>query len=749
MIWTNREYRGHRISGCGLQILLHAGIVTLIFFCMARHGNGQGLSGFDSGTDLVFHIVDHGIRQHHEDAMLPGQEYSDQHTRLYDRAGVADVLLPMPSDEAMRKMSDSQLQTYLKRGLNQGLLRGRKGGADVFEIQLVQNINALGYFDSDRQALVERFSRAAYGALGDVINEQATQVRSLNIDITAGSNGTVGLVKSADVIKPYAEHIRAVDLIDGRADYTRTLDLIDVVGAEKTSIFNARMDWPAPGPDGTRLHMFHDVMASIGNPMTARELARERPGIAVYQLQRAEPTPMVIGAGHLDRLDPDTRFVVERYRHSNGSMQHDVLGRSVRGSEMLHPVRYTPQAGSPMRPLDSIEPFSGLPVSRWTIPESTGNRFESDLVQSLATAARGAESVLLTGNMGSIESLHHDLSREMPGTRFDLANSMPDPFELNRHARNIQSDLIIEVSDGPVAIPFDNHRYAVPTEHAFKLNQAINTAASSIKDLDTIIPTVDNRTFRALSDAADAIHNPARVAFALQRYGIAVQQDLETHRSGNYSLIRSHVLEETASQALDWMPEALQFAGLSRLADPVSAVSSIGLVDLVRAGATHYGQRRMTVDTAIEYVYALNRAAAWSAGLAATGRIEVANAAADLSDTTARSVGTMTQPHATAWYSMTHGHTQEKLDQYHALAVSNWVRGNAIPSPDQHFSPRNSRRSSRQSTRFRLRFVIFPCNPCHPRLNQLTIRCRTGISPRETSASRETPEIKTTWCRTI
>lgn len=223
--------------------------------------------------------------------------------QLNGRSG-AQLLLPMPQDRDLDSMSDGVLADHIAIQLIDRVREARAKGIGEFEIQLVQNINTKGYFDGlSRQPRVEKFASAAYKAIESLIAHEQPTAGEIKVDITAGSNGTVGFVSSVDSWSTYRDHVTSVTLVDGRALLDPTRKAIHAIGADKVRISNTRGDWFA-----------HDW--SIAKLEATQKLLREFPELTAVLLDPEErhmsKTAKQVDAHVRLMTSSEARFLVHR-----------------------------------------------------------------------------------------------------------------------------------------------------------------------------------------------------------------------------------------------------------------------------------------------------------------------------------------------------------------------------------------------------------------------------------------------------
>jgi hypothetical protein len=280
-----------------MRLLITFGVAAFLYSPSASLADG----------DLLFHITDFGINQHLSSRMKVGDPFSEKHNRVFpDLNGTkgAQLLIPMPPDRDLDSMSEAQLADQIAGRLIERVQQARAKGIGEFEIQLIQNINTKGYFDSfSRQPRVEKFEAAAYKAIGTLIAHQQPSAGEIKVDITAGSNGTVGFVSSVDSWSSYRDHVTSVTLVDGRALLDPARKAIHAIGAHKVWISNTHGDWFA-----------HDW--SIAKLETTQKLLQEFPKLTAVLLD-PEERQMGKGTKQIDahvRLmaSSDAKFMVRR-----------------------------------------------------------------------------------------------------------------------------------------------------------------------------------------------------------------------------------------------------------------------------------------------------------------------------------------------------------------------------------------------------------------------------------------------------
>lgn len=209
-----------------------------------------------AGKQITFYISDFGINQWNDQLMM-GADFSQAENSVFkDYPSAAQILVPMPSDKDYDRMSKTQLISMIRDSISAKVSKGLAKGVDRFELQIVQNINTLGYVYKQRQYKVNEFGATVYKAIEMVNNDlNANGVDVFNYAIV-GSNGTKVLTEN---VASWRSYLRGIDFFDGRAFWTPTVKTIETIGQDNVRFFNTFGDIPAPyTPLGMR---------SIGSPI--------------------------------------------------------------------------------------------------------------------------------------------------------------------------------------------------------------------------------------------------------------------------------------------------------------------------------------------------------------------------------------------------------------------------------------------------------------------------------------------------
>ncbi len=276
-------------------------------------------------SEITFHLVDIGIKQRWSKELRPGDLYltgSKGHKAVFsDSSGlIAQILVPMPSDNELKSSSHEYIVAKIKMGLTARIESELANDVRDFEIQFVQNINASGYFSDERQKLVMEFGKAAYSAFGSVLDDLKRQTTNIAVDGTFASNGTTMFAKSVDSWASYAADFNRVSWIDGRAMELDARRSLDIMGALKVRIINSYGDVPSQPKDWWSKN-------SIANHDVVRSLLREYTDLTVLLVKPLDSDKTIFGtvifrpgASHiLSAISPQSRFEVEQH------LPHDLV----------------------------------------------------------------------------------------------------------------------------------------------------------------------------------------------------------------------------------------------------------------------------------------------------------------------------------------------------------------------------------------------------------------------------------------
>lgn len=254
---------------------------------------------------VTLNITDFGINQKWK-GLKTGDDFTLASNKVFnDIPKRGQILIVMPPDNSFRNMTTEQMTKEIYKQviprINEGLATGNKD----FEIQIVQNINKLGYFDPNRQKLVNDFGEVAYKAIGMINDNIKTKGLSTNIYGYLGSNGTKIFNENISAWKSYKSDWRHLNEYDGRASKSSTIDMINELGAEKVHGFNTRGDLPAPND-------MPFAKDSIGNHDVLKEVKKDIPGFQVTLLDPID-RPNIFGFGHIAGMSGNSRFLAKDY----------------------------------------------------------------------------------------------------------------------------------------------------------------------------------------------------------------------------------------------------------------------------------------------------------------------------------------------------------------------------------------------------------------------------------------------------
>jgi hypothetical protein len=232
---------------------------------------------------ITVHFSDFGIEQPWSPYDTVGDHFGpgiSQHADLFDnpRDTTARILIPMPTDDALKTLGPATLQLMIADKLRTEIQTQLDNGYRQFDVQFTEHINMWGYggfstpdpahTDPNRQDLVDRFGKAGYAALSDVMNElaKATTPGHLAVFGTLGSNGTSMFARSSEAWQGMEKYIQQITLVDGRAKINDVLQALDHLASSKLRIIDNHADIWAPHDSIAQLsvaeqvqHKFPDV----------------------------------------------------------------------------------------------------------------------------------------------------------------------------------------------------------------------------------------------------------------------------------------------------------------------------------------------------------------------------------------------------------------------------------------------------------------------------------------------------------
>jgi hypothetical protein len=249
------------------------------FFSVSESGVAQETS--DAGSVTV-HVTDIGVLAPNSNLwnanMKTGDVFYPGQPDIYDLQDVrSQILIPMPTDEDM-KLSSEKLSEKISTQLIQAVKDRQKAGISEFDVQLVEHTTLFGYMNPARQDTVVKFGDAAYTAIDRLTQYLENQHKTVNVDLTLGSNGTEVWAKNVDAWKPISNLITHVEFDDGRAAWEEAVNAISTVGQSKVTIFNTKRDILASD-------------LSIGNSDVVSRMQEYLPGIKHILLVAAGQIP--------------------------------------------------------------------------------------------------------------------------------------------------------------------------------------------------------------------------------------------------------------------------------------------------------------------------------------------------------------------------------------------------------------------------------------------------------------------------
>lgn len=399
-----------------LGSLCRFAVLPLLAFALALvHTTGAGHA---AGGELSFRITDNGADQPwRADRPLVGMPLALD-SLLFSSPKTTSLVVSMPTNDKMDLFAGSPetLVSEIEKGLRAQISEAIAEGRTDFEIHLIQNIQVKNvlptYAFPSQQARIEVFTRAAYTAFGNLANDLRASASNIAVDFTAGSNGTVGLAKSANVISSFGDLIRRITLVDGRAMEHDVVDLIRTVGASKIRIINSHGDAPAIPPTP------FPTPRSIANFDISLGIQEQFPDVTLLKLR-----PDHRGLGHIRTMtQPHEYFEVEQhfadgtFRSLGHRQGHEIHAR-------FSPTEYAafnqgvPAVGS------SYADARGAFAPRPPIPETIHRVLDALPSQQLEVSRTALED--LATNLSDVADALKDLGA--PATdSFDILKSIYD-----------------------------------------------------------------------------------------------------------------------------------------------------------------------------------------------------------------------------------------------------------------------------------------------------------------------------------
>jgi len=200
---------------------------------------------------VTIHIVDKGIQQpwYGQLPAVTADGASDERSIFGSAArDIQHITIRMPSDDELAIFSGDELRQDIASQLHAQIDRLAQNGARNFEIELIEHINAAGYFDFvTRQPEVKEFGDIAYGGIADVVNSLRHRTSGIAVDATLGSNGTFMFANAIEGWGGIRDVIDRVTAVNGRAWWNDMLPAAKILGGGGTDIrlITSDHDFPA------------------------------------------------------------------------------------------------------------------------------------------------------------------------------------------------------------------------------------------------------------------------------------------------------------------------------------------------------------------------------------------------------------------------------------------------------------------------------------------------------------------------
>jgi hypothetical protein len=342
--------------------------------------------------NVTVHFSDFGIEQPWSPNDTVGDHFGpgiSQHADLFDspRGTTARILVPMPTDDALKMLGQATLRQMIEDKLRAEIQAQLDAGYRQFDIQFTEHINMWGYggfstpdpahADPNRQDLVDRFGKAGYAALSDVVNALAQETAPGHLAVfgTLGSNGTSMFARSSDAWQGMEKYMQQVTLVDGRAKSGDVFQALDHLAASKLRIIDNHFDIWADD--------------SIARLSVAEQVQHKFPDVTLLVLTKESASPL---NQHIASMaDPRAKFWVQQI-FADGPAQRQVeLGDFNRAE--IHPfvtaaLAYQMQGQLPPVWRSSTAPGDGRGgVSLDLVPVSAGAP-RSDFVSKILSGHR-------------------------------------------------------------------------------------------------------------------------------------------------------------------------------------------------------------------------------------------------------------------------------------------------------------------------------------------------------------------------
>ncbi|HPC65237.1 MAG TPA: hypothetical protein PK525_11520 [Anaerohalosphaeraceae bacterium] len=513
-------------------------VIFIILFCTCF-----SLCG---GETITFFISDRGINQWdaastqmdkilNANTQPSGDSYSqmsssNNYGAITDSDHRTSISIPMPDDNFMSVSADRTLEYYFYSKIKTSVEQSLAEGNYDYDIQLAQNINTWGYFDSvdfltpSRQEMVARYANAAYGAIRKVGLELRDK-HDVNFYASLGSNGTVAFAKASHQLIPCASMFKFLDFMDGRAHESDMQNVIDIFGADKIMISSSRGDYPGAS----------EIMPSIANHETNLRLLKNNPKLTYLLLEPVDKSKRIWGSGaHILRMtDPDAEFRVNRFYVDN---QNNVNSYNVKSPLTSRQIAQT--WGTQNQDLNEL--WHNKPVSivistglaRSTPPDMLAGRVAS-LIPSTAR-------ITIIGNDSDTASLSQWLSTKVGINNITNISSSTSDAALLKSVKNSRSNIIITFEkNAPNKLPQEYLLAGKDLWYSMKCSVELyagilETIDNDIKNKDLkLLKTEEARAYKALKAV-----NTGKDLFE------AFEKDYYAYQSGDLSIINSDLTYE-------------------------------------------------------------------------------------------------------------------------------------------------------------------------------------------------------------
>jgi hypothetical protein len=236
----------------------------------------------------------------------------------------------------------------------------------------------------------------------------------------------------------------------------------------------------------------------------------------------------------------------------------------------------------------------------WTVatPRKSAGQLLAE-ARSMTEMARNAKRVVIVGEGPAAELMAQRMTEQLGAGNVVRLAGAGDAESAQRRAHQVNADLILGVRPSPGRTPVNpntEERIAELREPLENFVATVKTTAEALHQFDLAAKTNKKVAQWFVSPGNERLQNVLGHTDAMYGFVNALEQDMAAASRGEFALVRSHTLEETARVGFDHLlpqvREILQKNGRSRLAFP-----TFGVVDGVTAAARHIGAGSVDLET--------------------------------------------------------------------------------------------------------------------------------------------------------